>query len=246
MTTTVFSSTERLSETWLLERTYHAQLRNGKELSVPDFTRAMKQIMGFCVPLSTWQEISPEEAQATYRQGLPVLLYSEHVWEHPKGASATWRPNKNMRSIIFGNAQIPPEPASGTNYAVCYLDGHRGNYANPSWKAWFSLDPVTLFDGRNRSDITFFRPDRPFPFTTHYSVIASDGQIHEYADRAEALQGFTALPFHEVGNGRDLQTTFPQFCYYHEVTCPDGIFHIEFFGPRMNEQGYKVRERAAA
>jgi hypothetical protein len=48
----------------------------------------MKQIMGFSVPLSTWQEISPEEAQAAYRQGLPVLLYSEHVWEHSKGAPA--------------------------------------------------------------------------------------------------------------------------------------------------------------
>jgi len=27
---------ERLSETWLLERTYHAHLRNGRKLSVPD------------------------------------------------------------------------------------------------------------------------------------------------------------------------------------------------------------------
>jgi hypothetical protein len=35
----------------------------------------MKQIMGFSVLLSTWQEISPEEAHTTYRQGLPVLLY---------------------------------------------------------------------------------------------------------------------------------------------------------------------------
>src|SRR5690348_10621279 len=38
---------EKQSETWLLERTYHASLRNGEELSVPDFTRAMKQITNF-------------------------------------------------------------------------------------------------------------------------------------------------------------------------------------------------------
>jgi hypothetical protein len=245
MTTTI-SSTERLSETWLLERTYHAQLSNGRELSVPDFTQAMKQIMDFSVPLSTWQEISPEEAQATYRQGIPVLLYNEHAWEHPKGASGTWRPNKNMRIIIYGNARIPPEAASGTNYAVCYLDVQRGNYANSFWKMWFSLDPVTLFDGSNRSNITFFRPDIQFPFTTHYTIVASDGHVHEYADRAGAMQGFATLPSQEVSNGGNLKTTFPQFCYYHEVTCPDGIYHIEFFGPRMNEQGYKVREKAAA
>jgi hypothetical protein len=59
--------TERLSETWLLERTYHAQLRSGKELSVPALTLAMKQITGFYVPLSTWREITQEEAQATYQ-----------------------------------------------------------------------------------------------------------------------------------------------------------------------------------
>ena len=87
---------ERLSETWLLERTYHAQLRNGKELSVPDLTRAMKQLndfdvllflqssksklaerlplkksTNFYVPLSTWREISQEEASATSQQGIP-------------------------------------------------------------------------------------------------------------------------------------------------------------------------------
>src|SRR5437660_5395128 len=102
---------ERLSETWLLERTYHAQLWSGKELSVPDLTLAMKQLNDFdarlswqssksklaervplkksthfYVPLSTWREITQAEAQATYYQGIPVLLYSEHAWEHPKGA----------------------------------------------------------------------------------------------------------------------------------------------------------------
>jgi len=42
--------TERLSEQWLLERTYHAQLRNGRELSIPDLTLAMKQLIDFDVP----------------------------------------------------------------------------------------------------------------------------------------------------------------------------------------------------
>jgi len=44
---------ERMSEQWLLERTYHAQLRNGGELSVPDLTEAMKQLTDFDVPLSS-------------------------------------------------------------------------------------------------------------------------------------------------------------------------------------------------
>ena len=35
---------ESLSERWLLERMYHAQLRNGRELPVPALTLAMKQI----------------------------------------------------------------------------------------------------------------------------------------------------------------------------------------------------------
>lgn len=94
---------ERLSETWLLERTYHAQLRNGRELPVPDLTLAMKQLndfdvplalqssksklaervplkksTNFYVPLSTWREISQAEASATSQQGIPVLLYGEH------------------------------------------------------------------------------------------------------------------------------------------------------------------------
>ena len=43
--TTPFSAA--LGEQWLLERTYHAQLRNGGELSVPKLTHAMKQIISF-------------------------------------------------------------------------------------------------------------------------------------------------------------------------------------------------------
>ena len=35
--TSTFS--EQLSGQWLLERTYHAQLRNGRELSAADFTK---------------------------------------------------------------------------------------------------------------------------------------------------------------------------------------------------------------
>ncbi len=42
--TMALAYTEPLSETWLLERTYHAHLRNGRELSVPNLTLAMKQI----------------------------------------------------------------------------------------------------------------------------------------------------------------------------------------------------------
>ena len=107
--------TEHLGETWLLERTYHAHLWSGKDLSVPDLTLAMKQLSdcnvplslqsstshlaervplkkstNFYVPLSTWQEISRAEAHASYQQGIPALLYGEHAWEHPKGASRTW------------------------------------------------------------------------------------------------------------------------------------------------------------
>jgi len=44
---------EYLSEQWLLERTYHAHLRNGRELSVPSLTGAMKQLIDFSVPLSS-------------------------------------------------------------------------------------------------------------------------------------------------------------------------------------------------
>lgn len=53
ITTIPFS--ERLSEHWLLERTNHAQLRNGRELSVADLTLAMKQLIDFSVPLLCYQ-----------------------------------------------------------------------------------------------------------------------------------------------------------------------------------------------
>jgi hypothetical protein len=160
---------ERLSETWLLERTYHAQLWSGKELSVPGLTLAMKQLNDFdvplalqsstsklaerlplkkstyfYVPLSTWREISQAEAYATSQQGIPVLLYGEHSWEHPQGASGTWSPNKNMRVIISGNAGVQPEAVSGTDYAVCYIDLQRGTFSNTVWKAWFASDTATM------------------------------------------------------------------------------------------------------
>jgi hypothetical protein len=44
MTMTVPFS-EHLSEQWLLERTYHAHLLNGWELSIPSLTGAMKQLI---------------------------------------------------------------------------------------------------------------------------------------------------------------------------------------------------------
>jgi hypothetical protein len=68
-------------------------------------------------------------------------------------------------------------------------------------------------------------------------VIASDGQVHEYSDRAGAIQGFQAFPPQEVGEENDLHTVFPQFCYYHEITCPGGVYRLEFFGPRMDRGG---------
>ena len=260
---------ERLSETWLLERTYHAQLWSGKELSVPDFTLAMKQLNDFDVPLllqsaksklaerlplkkstnfyaplSTWREITQAEAQTTYSQGIPVLLYSEHAWEHAKGVSIIWGANKNMRASIYGNALAHPEPVSGTDYAVCYLDLQRGVFSNAVWRAWFASDPATILKGNEQSAITFLGPCLQFPYTTHYTVIASDGHVHEYADRAGAIQGFQTLPPREVSSGSQVQTVFPQFCYYHEVTCPSGVYRLEFFGPRVDERGYRVREAA--
>ena len=75
-------------------------------------------------------------------------------------------------------------------------------------------------------------------------MIASDGHVHEYADRSEAIQGFDALLPQEVSSRSQVQTVFPQFCYYHEVTCPSGVYRLEFFGPRMNERGYLVKEAA--
>ncbi len=262
------SFSERLSETWLLERTYHAQLRNGQELSVSNLTCAMKQLTDFDVPLSsqsaksklaerlplkstnfsvpvsTWREISQEEASATSQQGIPVLLYAEHVWGHPKRAEAAWRwsPNKNMRAIISDDARLQPEAVSGTDYAVCYIDPQRGTFSNAVWKAWFASGPALAES--DHSAMTFFAPCVQFPCTTHYTVIAADGQVYEYADRAGAVQGFQSLPSREVHNGSQIQTVFPQFCYYHEVTCPGGVYRIEFFGPRMDERGYLVKEAA--
>lgn len=236
---------EQQSEQWLLERTYHARLLNGQELSVPDLTRAMKQITNFSVPLSIWQEIPREEAYAAYQQGTPVLLYGEVFWEHPKGTYQEWSVNGNMYAIIFGKTLLQPEEVSGTDYAVRYLDAKQGSFSNTSWRTWFASDSATIFDGSDLSTITFLRPCLQFPYTTHYTVIASDGHIHEYASRAEAIQGFQILPLQERSKGSALQTVvFPQLCYYHEVTCPSGTYRLEFFGPRMDEQGYPVKEAA--
>ncbi|QBD82010.1 hypothetical protein EPA93_40950 [Ktedonosporobacter rubrisoli] len=234
---------EQQSETWLLERTYHARLRNGKELSVPDFTWAMKQIVNFYVPLSTWQEIAQAEAHAANQQGTPVLLYGESLWVHSKGALVPWGANRNMRTIIFGNAVLQPEAVSGTNYAVRYLDPRRGNFSNASWQAWFASDSATLFDGSDLSTVSFLAPCFQFPYTTHYTVMAADGQLHEYVDRAEARQGFEAFLPQARDHGSSVQTVaFPHLCYYHEITCPDGVYRLEFFGPHMDEQGYQINK----
>jgi hypothetical protein len=258
---------EHLSETWLLEKTYHAQLWSGRELSVPDLTHAMKQLndfdvplswqsskstlaervplkksSNFYVPLSTWREISQKEAHTTFHQGIPVLLYGEHTWEHPRGDTEMWGASKNMQFIISGKAGVQPEAASGTDYAVCYLDPQRGTFSNTVWKAWFASDTPTMLERGDHSTITFFGPYVQFPYTTHYTVIASDGQVHEYTTSAEAIHGFQTLPPREVSSRSQVQSVFPQFCYYHEVTCPSGVYRIEFFGPRMDERGYQVKE----
>jgi hypothetical protein len=244
--TITLAYTEHLSETWLLERTYHAHLRNGRELSVPDLTSAMKQISTFSVPLSTWQEISQEEAHTAYRQGIPVLLYGEHSWKHLKGAMRAWSSNRHMRAIIYGTDVEQPEVVTGTEIAVCYLDLQRGACSNATWRAWFSSDNDIIFAyGSERSPITFLGSYMQYPYTTHYTAIAVDGHVHDCADRFEAVQCFETLPSQEVNTGNGLQVIFPQLCYYHEVTCPSGTYRLEFFGPRMDEQGYKVSQVAA-
>ncbi|HEU5375547.1 MAG TPA: hypothetical protein VFV38_08925 [Ktedonobacteraceae bacterium] len=257
---------EHQSERWLLARTYHARLRNGRELSVPDLTLAMTQLIDFAVPLSsqssksrlperlprkkssnfsaplpTWKEILPAEASVLSRAGSPLLLYGEHTWKHPQGAMETWRPNRNMRSIIYGDVCPQPEAVSGTEYAVCYLDPKRGTFSNAAWRAWFSSDTTALLAGRAESTITFLAPCVQFPYTTHYTVMEASGHVQEYTERTEAIEGFQGFPPQEVGEENDLHTVFPQFCYYHEVTCPDGVYRLEFFGPHMDEQGYPVK-----
>ncbi|HEX4203615.1 MAG TPA: hypothetical protein VHZ51_05350 [Ktedonobacteraceae bacterium] len=260
----------QLSEQWLLERTYHAQLLNERELSIANLTNAMKQLIDisvpsssqssksrlperlpiqksstFSVPISTWREITQKEAQLTYQQGTPVLLYSEHTWEHSQKTPGSWRPNRNMRAIIDGNTLSQPEATSGIDYAVCYLDTTRGTFSNDSWKRWFSSVAASLFNDHDQP-ITFLRPCIQFPFTTHYTVIAADGRVTEYPGHAEALQGFATAPLQEVRHGNAVQTVALHFCYYYEVTCPSGTYRLEFFGPRMNEQGYMPTEQPLA
>lgn len=211
---------EHLSEQWLVERTYHAQLQDGNELSVPNFTKAMKHITDFYVPISTWEEISQEEALATFQQGIPVLLYSERHWKHQTATS-------------------------GIDYAVCYLGSKQGTFSNDSWKTWFASDTAILLGGNKRSKITFLRPSLQFPFTTHYTIIDSEGQGHEYADLARALRGFQIFPLQEVSDENQAERVSPQLCYYQDVVCPSGTYRLEFLGPHMDEQGYVVKEETS-
>lgn len=252
----------QLSEQWLLERTSHAHLLNGRELSVARLTKAMNQLITidlpfsspssrsllperllgkksniFYVPISTWQEITQEEARSAYKQGIPILLINERSWDHTQGTPGRWGPNQNMRAIIFGDTLPQPEVASTTSYAVCYLDIRQGTFANVSWKTWFPSDLDLLFQ-RQDQPITFLRPYIQFPFTTHYTIVASDGRVSEYSDRAAALQGFVSAPLQERSQGNTAQIVAPSFCYYHEVQLGHVTYRLEFFGPRMNEQGY--------
>ncbi|HET8841690.1 MAG TPA: hypothetical protein VFN35_09495 [Ktedonobacteraceae bacterium] len=253
---------ELVSEQWLLERSYHAHLLNGRELSIANLTKAMGQLTDstfalpsssvkaslperllrkksstHSIPISTWREITQEEARAAYEQGIPVLLSSEQDWEQAPVTSRRLGPKRNIRAIVFGNALLQPKVISSTTHAVCYLDVRQGTFANMSWKTWFSSDPDILLRCQNQS-ITFLCPCILFPFTTHYTVIAPDGHISEYPDRIAAFQGFIATPLQEVSQGNTFEIVAPHFCYYHEVTCPSGIYRLEFFGPHMNEQGY--------
>lgn len=252
----------QLSEQWLLERTSHAHLLNGEELSSARLTKALNQLIDsdlsfsspsarsplperllrkksstFSVPISTWLEITQEEARAAYEQGIPVLLVREQTWEQAQGTSGRWGPNRNMHALIFGNTVLPPEVTSAATYAVCYLDVRQSTLVNVSWKTWFSSDPALLFQ-RQEQPIIFLRPCIQFPFTTHYTIIAADRRVSEYPDRAAALQGFGNAPLQGMSEGNSIEIVAPAFCYYHEVTCPSGIYWLEFFGPRMNEQGY--------
>jgi hypothetical protein len=49
------------------------------------------------------------------------------------------------------------------------------------------------------------------------------------------------MEFSKGSNRSQAQNIFPRFCYYHEVQCPSGAYRLEFFGSRMDEQGYKVK-----
>ncbi|GAC1361606.1 MAG: hypothetical protein PVS3B1_18370 [Ktedonobacteraceae bacterium] len=262
-TNTSVPFTAQLSEQWLLARIYRAQLLNGQELPIAELTTAMQQLSditvppssqsaksrlpellplqkssNFYVPVSTWSEVAQEEARTIYQRGGAVLLYSEHAWQHTQDASEARGSNRNIRAIIYGNALSQPEGISGRDHAVCYLDARRGTFSNDAWKKWFSSDADTLLNSHDQP-ITFLRPSIQFPYTTHYTIVAPDGHVSEYADHAAALQGFAALAPQEASLGNAVQADAPHFCYYHDVTCPGGTYRLEFFGPRMHEQAYK-------
>lgn len=267
-TTSPFS--EQLSERWLLERTYHAQLHDGRELPVAMLTQAMQQLIdvalprsthsvksklpetlpikkstSFFVPISTWREITKQEAHTTYQQGKPVLLYSEQTWEQTKKTTGAWGPNQNMCTLIFGTAEMPAVAPSGIRMALCYLDARQGSFSNDTWKSLFASDPVRLFSDADQS-ITFFGPYIQYPFTTHYTVVASDGQVSEYPDHLGALQGFATSALQEEHNGDTVRIVAPHFSYYYDVTCPSGVYRLEFFGSEVNKPGYTLTERSNA
>jgi len=134
--------------------------------------------------------------------------------------------------------------SSFTKKGYIYDNLTTDGYATADDRPIFRSDPTTFLEGSDQSTITFFGPCVQFPYTTHNTVIAADGQVHEYADSAGAIQGFQTLPPREMSSGSQVQTVFPQFSYYHEMTCPSGVYRIEFFGPRMDERGYQVKEAA--
>ncbi|GCE30212.1 hypothetical protein KDA_56960 [Dictyobacter alpinus] len=227
--------TNTLAEQWLIERTYHAKLSDGTELSVPHLTEAFRNITSTYIPISAWKELSRQEARQHYEQGNPLLLYSEHTWNHAYGNNTMWSSNKNMRAIIYSSTPQLPDEASGISYGLYYLDSIHGNFANSSWEAWFSSTIENIF--AENSHTTFLKPFIQFPASLHYTIIAADGHVEEYASADEAVQGFQTMPALQ----QDGKVSLPEFCYYCEVTTSSGRYRIEFFGPRMNEPGYPVK-----
>jgi hypothetical protein len=229
--TTLITHTEESYEGWLREQTYHAILHNGEELSVVDFTRAMKQTTDITIPLPAWQEVSQAEARTLYQKGTPIILYNKHTWKHASGSTEPWSANRHMHSLIVEHLGEQSEATSGTTYAICYLDSRRGNFSNASWRAEFIADPSTFLYGTSTT-IAFLAPSIQFPYTTHYTVIDAHGNSNDYANSAAAIQGFQALPSQDTN---DQSATSPQFSYYHEVTCPGGTYRLEFFGSHVQQ-----------
>ena len=74
-----------------------------------------------------------------------------------------WGANRNMRVSISGHAWEHAETVSGTDYAVCFFDPHRGTFSDAVWRAWLSSDIAMLFDGAAHGVLAFLGPCLQFP-----------------------------------------------------------------------------------